>query len=596
MKIDTPLLPHQKEAVKKLKKIKIGALYMEQGTGKTRTALELISMRLSSAKVDAALWLCPCSVKKNLREDLAYYCGEFPQDVVVRGIESLSSADLLYMKLLELVKKYKVFLVVDESNLTKNKDAIRTQRVIELASHCEYKLILNGTPISKNEADMFTQWYILDWRILGYQSFYSFSANHLEYKRVRLPNGREIVDYNHIERVLNTDYLSEKIAPYTYQVKKAECLKLPDKKYFGEPFALDEAQVEEYERVKMTYLEYVDEIRSETIYKLFAALQHVVSGRRVLTSPTERMETAVMVTDEENPRLLALRRILERRIGDEKVLIFCKYRTEATSICKMLTRMGKSSVLFTGEISQRKRQENRKRFRDDVQVMVANKACGAYGLNLQFCRNIIFYSNDFDLATRMQAEDRVHRIGQTEEVRIYDIYSVDTIDEFIMRCLWRKESLVEEFKKNIEKWRDEMIKYRQISSGIMPEEFYIKLGPFLGARDVRKEFDGYPLSNADDWTWIVAEDGDEIVGFVSIEPKNKVLQFSAGYVIPSHRRKGVYKRLIKEAVKFAGNRAMDVTTREYLVPLFEKAGFQALKMKGKKWRHMRRVVGEENIS
>ena len=37
MKIDTPLLPHQKDAVSKLQKIKIGALYMEQGTGKTCT-------------------------------------------------------------------------------------------------------------------------------------------------------------------------------------------------------------------------------------------------------------------------------------------------------------------------------------------------------------------------------------------------------------------------------------------------------------------------------------------------------------------------------------------------------------------------------
>ena len=175
MKIDTSLLPHQQDAVRKLRKIKIGALYMEQGTGKTRTALELIAQRLERGKIDVALWLCPCSVKKNLREDLAYYCGEFPQDIVVRGIESLSSADVLYIKLLELVKKYRVFLVVDESNLTKNKDAIRTQRTIELASHCEYKLILNGTPISKNEADMFAQWYILDWRILGYQSFYSFA-------------------------------------------------------------------------------------------------------------------------------------------------------------------------------------------------------------------------------------------------------------------------------------------------------------------------------------------------------------------------------------------------------------------------------------
>ena len=596
MKIDVPLLPHQEDAVNKLQKIKVGALYMEQGTGKTRTALELISARLNSAKVDAALWLCPCSVKKNLREDLAYYCGEFPQDIVVRGIESLSSADVLYIKLLELVKRYSVFLVVDESNLTKNKDAIRTQRTIELASHCEYKLILNGTPISKNEADMFAQWYILDWRILGYQSFYSFAANHLEYKRVRLPNGREIIDYNRIEQVLNTDYLSEKIAPYTYQVKKAECLELPEKKYFGKPFALDEEQMEEYRKVKLAYLEYVDEIRSETIYKLFAALQHVVSGRRVLTSPKERMATEAMMPDADNPRLWALRNLLQREIGDEKVLIFCKYRTEAASICKMLTQLGKSSVLFTGEISQKKRQENRKRFRDDAQVMVANKACGAYGLNLQFCRNIIFYSNDFDLATRMQAEDRVHRIGQTEDVHIYDIYAVDTIDEFIMRCLWRKENLVEEFKKNIEKWRGRMVKYRQISSGDTPEEFYIKLGPFLGSRDVRKEFDGYPLSNADDWTWIVAEDGDEIVGFVSIEPKNKVLQFSAGYVVPSHRRKGIYRRLIKEAVKFAGARSMDVTTRENLVPLFEAEGFQPLKMKGKQWRHMRRVVDEKGVS
>ena len=596
MKIDIPLLPHQEEAVNKLKKIKVGALYMEQGTGKTRTALELISARLNSAKVNAALWLCPCSVKRNLREDLAYYCGEFPQDIIVRGIESLSSADVLYIKLLELVKKYRVFLVVDESNLTKNKDAIRTQRTIELASHCEYKLILNGTPISKNEADMFAQWYILDWRILGYQSFYSFAANHLEYKRVRLPNGREIIDYNRIEQVLNTDYLSEKIAPYTYQVKKAECLELPEKKYFGKPFALDEEQMEEYREVKLAYLEYVDEIRSETIYKLFTALQHVVSGRRVLTSPKERMATEAMMPDADNPRLWALRNLLQREIGDEKVLIFCKYRTEAETICKMLMQMGKSSVLFTGEIAQKKRQENRKRFRDDVQVMVANKACGAYGLNLQFCRNIIFYSNDFDLATRMQAEDRVHRIGQTEEVRIYDIYAVDTIDEFIMRCLWRKESLVEEFKKNIEKWRGEMIKYRQISSGINPEEFYIKLGPFLGSRDVRKEFDGYPLSNADDWTWIVAEDNGSIVGFVSIEPKNKALQFSAGYVIPPYRKKGIYKHLIKEAVKFAGERPMDVTTRENLVPLFEAEGFKPLKMKGKKWRHMRRAVDEKGVS
>ena len=148
MKLLTTLLPYQQEAVDKLGKIKVGALFMEQGTGKTRTALSLAKSRLDKGRVDVILWLCPCSVKKNLREDLAYHCGEIPAEIIVRGIESLSSSDRLYMMLLRLVETHKVFLVVDESNLVKNKLAIRTERIIELSKHCQYKLILNGICIN----------------------------------------------------------------------------------------------------------------------------------------------------------------------------------------------------------------------------------------------------------------------------------------------------------------------------------------------------------------------------------------------------------------------------------------------------------------
>ena len=38
----TDLLPYQEQAVEKLKGLKVGALYMEQGTGKIRTALEIV--------------------------------------------------------------------------------------------------------------------------------------------------------------------------------------------------------------------------------------------------------------------------------------------------------------------------------------------------------------------------------------------------------------------------------------------------------------------------------------------------------------------------------------------------------------------------
>lgn len=453
MTIQTNLYEYQANAVKKLKRIKVGALYMEQGTGKTRTALELVRIRMESGKVNAVLWLCPCSVKRNLREDIIYHCGYVPEEIIIKGIESLSSSDRLYLQLLNFVDKYNVYMIVDESNLVKNKNAIRTERIIQLSKHCKYKMILNGTPISRNEADMFAQWYVLDWRILGYKSFYSFSANHLEFREIKMPDGSK-VKTNQVTRVLNVDYLAEKIAPYTYQILKSDCLDLPKKYYSTYTFSMQKLQYMAYAATKEEFLMNMDELREDTIYKLFTALQHVVSGRRVVSSPTQRMETLPIFEDYmNNPRMQALKDLIEDMDG-EKCIIFAKYQREIDDICDMLKNMNLSCTMFTGKVSQKKRNENRAAFRDDVQFLVANKMCGAYGLNLQFCHNVIYYSNDFDLATRMQSEDRVHRIGQDHDVYIYDIYCPGTIDEFIVDCLRKKESLVDRFKQEISKVKE----------------------------------------------------------------------------------------------------------------------------------------------
>ena len=75
-------------------------------------------------------------------------------------------------------------------------------------------------------------------------------------------------------------------------------------------------------------------------------------------------------------------------------------------------------------------------------------------LNSQFCNYVIYYSNDWDWATRSQSEDRVHRIGQNRNVHIIDICAADTIDQRISNCLWRKENLVDSFKREIERQKD----------------------------------------------------------------------------------------------------------------------------------------------
>ncbi|MFQ7192588.1 MAG: DEAD/DEAH box helicase family protein [Megamonas funiformis] len=88
MILKTKLYEYQSKAVDKISKLKVGALYMEQGTGKTRTALEIVRKKLDKGKVEVILWLCPCSVKNNLREDIEKHTGDLPTEnnIIIRGI------------------------------------------------------------------------------------------------------------------------------------------------------------------------------------------------------------------------------------------------------------------------------------------------------------------------------------------------------------------------------------------------------------------------------------------------------------------------------------------------------------------------------
>ena len=51
---------------------------------------------------------------------------------------------------------------------------------------------------------------------------------------------------------------------------------------------------------------------------------------------------------------------------------------------------------------------------------------------------MIYYANDFNLETRIQSEDRCHRIGQQNPVTYIDLITEKTIDEKIVQALRNK--------------------------------------------------------------------------------------------------------------------------------------------------------------
>lgn len=438
----TQLYKHQRDAVDKLIKLKVSALYMQPGTGKTRTVLEMINNRLDRGKIEHVIWLCPCSVKTNLRRDIIKHIGYLPDCITVCGIETLSSSIQENIKLLNLVKETKCYLIVDESNLIKNPFAKRTINITRLASYCEYKTILNGTPVTRDQTDLFAQWFILDWRILGYKSYWSFAANHIEYDP-NIPNK--------VRRCLNVDYLTYKIEPYSFQINKSDCLDLPSKTYSTYYYSLTSEQAEHYYMVFDEMLDKVNEFKPETIYRLFTATQLVVSGRMITNFKGRITSTPFFNNFDDNPRLQALARVINSI--DDKVIIFCKYTFEIDAIVDYLNKTygDGSAVKHNGDLSLNQRSKSIQQFENTSRFFVANKNCAGYGLNLQFCSYIIFYSNDWDYGTREQAEDRIHRIGQNKNVHIIDICCEKTIDEQILSCLIRKENLVDSFIKNIRK-------------------------------------------------------------------------------------------------------------------------------------------------
>ncbi|HQC36926.1 MAG TPA: DEAD/DEAH box helicase [Thermotogota bacterium] len=452
--LKTDMYQHQIDAVEKMRRIRVGALYMEMGTGKTRAALELAARRIETGKVKKVLWLCPCSVKATIKRELDKHATqELKSKIDIYGIESLSGSTKLYLKLMNTAMKTPTFLIVDESNLVKNPRARRSVRIQSLSEITKYKLILNGTPISKNMADLYSQWRILDWRILGFKSYYTFASRHIKYdEKIR---GR-------IKEITNSEEILNKIAPYTFQVRKDECIDLPPKTYSEQSFNMTTQQRYHYEKVKREYLSEIDELRPSTIYRLFTAVQHVVCGRRVTSMEIERMRTDPFFDDpHDNPRSQLLLDLISQTEG--KVIIWCRYTHEIDTITELLTEeYGEgSTVKFFGALKLKEREASIESFSRDARFFVANKTCAGYGLNLQFCNYMIYYSNDWDWATRTQSEDRVHRIGQTENVHIVDISASSTIDNRILSCLRKKENMVESFKSRLEdkkfdigKWLD----------------------------------------------------------------------------------------------------------------------------------------------
>jgi SNF2 family DNA or RNA helicase len=449
----TNLYSHQAAAVAKVRPSRVGGLFMEMGTGKTRAAIELAHQRRT--RYDRIIWFCPVSLKPTIsyewkkHTDLSaiYVFDErtsertLPRDALlyIVGIESMSSSARVVLAVRSIITT-RSFVVVDESSFMKGHKSLRSERIRILAQHCRYRLILTGTPLTQGVQDLFAQMRFLSPKILGYQSFYSFAANHLEYSD-KYPGM--------IVRAHNTGLLATKMSPYVYQVTKAECLDLPAKLYECRYCDLTGPQRDAYVQAKDDLLFAVDDedLSIYHIFRLFTALQQIVCGF------WRRQGETLMFP---HVRLELLDGALADIPDDEKVIVWAKYRRCIADITHHLQQQhGQSSVAqLYGDLSERDRAVELEQFRHQVRFLVATPSTGGYGLTLNEAAHVVYYTNGFKYSERIQSEDRCHRIGQPKPVTYIDLVANGTIDERIQDALSRKESLIAAFQRRIDQVKD----------------------------------------------------------------------------------------------------------------------------------------------
>jgi SNF2 family DNA or RNA helicase len=139
-------------------------------------------------------------------------------------------------------------------------------------------------------------------------------------------------------------------------------------------------------------------------------------------------------------RLYSLMDMLDDVPG--KTIIFCRFKEDIRQIVAKLPV--DSHVSYHGDISPGDRTLAVHRFQTDpvVNYFIATDAA-ARGLTLTAAENVIYYSQGFSLETRLQSEDRPHRIGQTKTVTYTDFVAQGTVDEKVIAALHLKAVLAD---------------------------------------------------------------------------------------------------------------------------------------------------------
>ena len=398
----------------------------EMGLGKTAQTL----MTLNRTPVERVLIVCPASLKLNwLREYEAWntsgrvpalaYGDRIPLDAGTIII----NYDILGRNFKPLLEWDPQIIVYDEAHYLKNPKSQRTQAALALPAI--RRLFLTGTPIVNRPMEL---WPILNAIDEGrFKSQHDYGLRHCGafQMAVKTKRGvRKVWNYSGASRLAE---LHQLIKPWVIRRLKRDVLRdLP-------PKTRQVIELSGSANLVAAEAEAWEQVCADVGYE--AAVSQIEAGAGPAFADMSRVRLLLAMA-KVRPAVEHIKNVLE---SEKKLVVFAHHIDVVDHLKEALAAF--RPAVITGVTPTKRRQAEVDAFQSDPnrRVFIGNIRAAGVGLTLTAASTVVFVELDWTPGNMTQAEDRCHRIGQTDNVLVQHLVLSGSLDATMARKLIAKQ-------------------------------------------------------------------------------------------------------------------------------------------------------------
>ena len=447
--------------------------FMEQGLGKSLTALAEFKQLYKSNLADRMIVVAPNSFKQGwaaeivkhgfdfdvhvfrsiMRQAATEFCSRLHHHAPVMVVNyEAARIKTVIAGLIKWASRGRTYLVIDESIQIKGHKSAQTKAMHSLAAwsaftdeliHVRYTRILTGRPQTQGPHDLWAQLRAIG--LFRNKNYYAFRG---DYCVMGGWKAKQVV------AAKNQDKLAAFMAPVVFQAKKKDWLPaLPTKRMTIRDYEMSGEQKSQYKSMEEEFLLEIESgvVTVDVAIAKYAKLAQIQTGFIYDEAGVARE----LVDPSENPRLTLLLQLLKEEVQGKTVVVY-RHRAMLPVLIRALAEYDPAWI--KGGMKPDEVEEQKARFNDDPDCRILLAQCDAakYGHTLlaglaeeDRCRTMIFFENSYSADTRDQIEDRIHRRGQTGEYVLYVDLSGSDLDRRIVRALQAKDALYRSVFRNL---------------------------------------------------------------------------------------------------------------------------------------------------